>query len=349
MLRGMKGLLALALTATAIAAQPQSAWKIVELKGPEGAFSVIPFSVDSARNVYGQIQMNVVGIRPCRWLASTGYTPEVLDTVGGYLRGTNTKGFAAGLREMDGPVGGPSGKPVLWAPDGTFQYLEGLSEYRRAEAIAVNQTKMVVGTTYSISYGGYRPFRWQAGEMLELPTLPDLGHSYGTDINNAGFVVGYGLDNFSAPTKSAGWIWSPTGGLQKLPQVGTYYRANGLNNTGMVCGTARYSGVSAGVVWPLFGTPMILDATPTYPHAEALGVNDNGDLVGNIWSGAWNRKTVLHPVSWIGGVCHDIVAESTLPANATLSMARGINARGDVVGQASYSGHSSGFIAIRRN
>ncbi len=330
----------------AMVASAQSPWKIVELKLPEGAFYARPSSVDHLRNVYGQVQMSVGAYRPVRWLASTGWTPEFVGGQDGYARGTNGKGSFTGLVLMDGPVGGPSARPMLWGPSGSGQFLEGLPDYYRAEGIGVNASNAVAGSMIAKDFG-HRAFYWKAGKTTEMPAFVDYPYAYSAAINNGGFIVGHAYDNYNPPTKSIGWIWTPTGGMQTLPGGGSYFRATGVNNTGLVCGTARISVKSVAMAWPAFGLRQMLEAFPSYPHAEAVSVGDNGDIAGNVWSGKWNQRTALRPVSWIGGVCRDISAESVL-VDTTLGTANGINAKGDVVGDALFSGRKSGFLAIKR-
>ena len=240
-------------------------------------------------------------------------------------------------------------RPVKWAPDGTWEYLEGLPSYRLGEGIGINSSMAVCGTIWSQVTNGFRAFRWRDGVGVELPALENLGYSWSTGINNAGFIVGYGLDSYNAPTKAAGWFWSPTGGLQKLPAVGGYYRALGLNNTGLICGVGKLDGLSKAVLWPLFSPrPFVLESPAAYPHAEAVAVNDDGAVAGNVWSGGWNKRNVLRPVVWLDGICHDIASEAGVPATVKLGLANGNNKRGDVVGEGKFGDRSSGFLAIRR-
>jgi hypothetical protein len=334
--------ISVAFAALSLLASAQSPWKVVELRGPEGTFVARAFTVDRNRNVYGQAQMSVGGIRPVRWMAATGYKPEFVGTQDGYIRGANGRGFFTGMHEMT--VAGPQSRPVIWAPDGTFQYLEGLPEFRRAEGISINQVNMVAGSMITQDFG-WRAFRWHEGQGLLIPMLGDYPYAVGTGLSDSGFVVGYGMDNYNPPTKMAGWFWSPTGGLQKLPPVGAFYRANGLNNTGLVCGFARLSGIGTAVLWPIFGAPVLLPAPTGFTHGEAVGVNDAGDVVGNIWGGKWNDRIDQRPVVWAHGDCHNIAAEAASPG---LRLARGINFRGDVVGEGVFEGRNSGFIALRK-
>ena len=338
----LRGVIAAAIAALPLLASAQSPWKVVELKGPPGTFVARAFSVDRNRNVYGQAQMSVGGIRPARWMAANNYQPEFVGTEDGYVRGSNAKGYFTGMHEMN--VAGPQSRPVLWNPDGTFQYLEGLPEYRRAEGVAINQTQTIVGSMIAQDFS-WRAFRWRQGEAIMIPLIVDFPYAVGTGIADSGFVVGYGMDNYNPPTRMTGWFWSPTGGLQRLPPVGGYYRANGINNTGLVCGFARLAGYGSAVLWPIFGAPITLTPPSAFNNGEAMGVNDAGEVVGNVWTGKWNQRNDQRPVVWAFGECHDIAQESSTPG---LKLARGINYRGDVVGEGLFEGRQSAFIALKK-
>jgi len=135
--------------------------------------------------------------------------------------------------------------------------------------------------------------------------------------------------------------------MQKLPAAGSFYRANGVNNTGLAVGAAKYSGASVATTWPVGGPANFLESLPGFPHAEAVAVNDNGLVVGNIWTGKWNSRKVSHPVVWIDGICHDLVTEANL-SNVTFGTAWNISDRGDVVGIAKFGNRQGGFLAIPR-
>jgi hypothetical protein len=326
----------------------QAPWKIVELKGPEGAFHVTATSVDRLRNVYGMSQFgNGGGIRPTRWMAATGYLPELVGADQGRLFGSNAKGSFVGWQEMTEPAGGPLSKGVLYAADGTSRYLDGFADYRRLEPAGVNLTNMVAGSIITQDFA-WRAFRWTATEATVIPALTDFPYAFGTGISDGGFVVGYGMDNYNPVSRIAAWIWSPTGGVQRLPPVGGYYKALGINNTGLICGSARQSSLSVGVLWPIFGQPEILAPAPGFQNSEAVAVNDRADIAGNIWTGKYTQRQIARAATWFGGEWHDIQAEAGVP-NVSLTNARAINNKGDVCGEGNFSGRASGFIAIRRN
>ena len=173
---------------------------------------------------------------------------------------------------------GPDSLPVVWTPkvDGpvtawTIHKLdtEGFDGVSWYSATAVNDFGQIVGSATN-SDGVEISVLWNpdpAGgwKIMQLPVTPDYPNAYPSDLNNRGEIVGY----VAAPDYSTGFpaLWKP---------VGRHWR--GYNLTQFTTLTGSQQG------W-----------------AEANGINDRGDIVGDSYDANGNDLATLwrtgHPNS----------------------------------------------------
>lgn len=101
------------------------------------------------------------------------------------------------------------------------------------------------------------------------------------DLNESGQVVGMSATN----GVGRGFLWSPVtpnssiGTLAYLPLVNgtTYAGPHGVNNQGIVCGTAGGNNLPRSVIWPTAGNPQVLGGGGA-EQQEGMALNDFGDV-----------------------------------------------------------------------
>jgi len=112
----------------------------------------------------------------------------------------------------------------------------------------------------------------------DVPGGPDFAEAQG--LNEGGEVVGYG----SSATTNVATLWSPTAGLQVLPQLpgSTSCVANGVNENHLVVGACMLgaSGQKKAVTWLAGQVKEIAFSGRTLLNSEALAVNANGEVAG---------------------------------------------------------------------
>jgi uncharacterized membrane protein len=171
-----------------------------------------------------------------------------------------------------------------------------------AEAFAINDRNQVVGWSKDQS-GVIWPFISENGQMRKIdPSLRGTA----SDINGLGWIVGRSDDGRP-------WLWKPGGGIQwlELPAGATSGQVEAINDAGQIVGSAGnglflwqearivqaldfvpYAVNNGGIVvgsgwsggrqgsvrWSVATGTVFLGGTPD--GAEALDVNDAGDIVG---------------------------------------------------------------------
>jgi hypothetical protein len=118
---------------------------------------------------------------------------------------------------------------------------------------AVNDSNVVVGSY--LKYGSPRAFRWTpAGGFVDITPL-DFPVAVVLDIDDAGWMVGYGLRAIGATYRYA-LRWSPSGVVSVL----NGNEADAINASGVAVGKAEDEQVS--VQWPLSTTSYLSLAVP---------------------------------------------------------------------------------------
>ncbi len=153
---------------------------------------------NNAGQVVGNVSNSVSGPRAAFWnnnpARSLTLLPNLPDQWGAYAYGINDTGVAVGTND----VGVFSTTPVVWAADAnhTVAALPLFPGEFHGMATAINNGGMIIG-----SHGDMQlPAVWIGGRIYDLEsTLDSSGADWVldtvTDINNLGFIVGYGRKN----------------------------------------------------------------------------------------------------------------------------------------------------------
>ncbi len=160
------------------------------------------------------------------------------------------------------------------------------------------------------------------GTFTEIePPIPD-GVVFGTDINDAGQVVG----NADFAGGRHGFLRDADGTYTELVPLGgdSYSGAQSINNDGDVVGQSGGAGASSAVIWTGGGAPTDLGSLPGEAYLFAVDISDSGWIVGNAsdTSQAWYIDPDVGTVEIIDPV-----------AGATITQVRAINDAGVAVGR----------------
>lgn len=123
-------------------------------------------------------------------------------------------------------------------------------------------------------------------EVTVLPQVPDAIYTYGTDINNAGQVVGFSSFAWN-PYATRGWTWSESEGFAFLPdppgEDRLRYAAQAISDTGYIAGDG---GGDFGNAWVYRdGVYNMVGATDS--PSSCTDINNAGDAVGYHGSAFW--------------------------------------------------------------
>jgi probable HAF family extracellular repeat protein len=186
----------------------------------------------------------------------------------------------------------------------------------------------------------------------------------GFSINSAGLVVGWA----TTPQGDRQAFSSSGSGLTNLnPSGATESLASGVNGSGVIAGTAYYSGVAHGTIWGSNGT------SDLGANSYAMGINSSGQVVGGngqafidsngqiqelgtLSGGSWSSAYAINDAGTVAGYGSigsifrgfvwtakgGLVQLGTLGGNNSYAM--GINASGEVVGNSNVaSGYAHAF------
>jgi probable HAF family extracellular repeat protein len=246
---------------------------------------------------------------------SQDYTILKLPTLGGAA----TRAFAINAKGQVAGVSDTTTMPhaILWSMSGGLQDLQTLAAVQ-STGYAINNNGVVVGSV-DLCDCGLDPFVWAATSGMKIVSRTKA-IAYG--INSHREIVGINSGNPS----SAGFLWTPSGGMQDLSQLGcAYCSPSGVNDNGQIVGSiTQPDGTSHAFVW-----------------SQTLGVSDLGTLGGANSSGHAinNQGQVVGVSDTASGVRHAFFWSlstgmqdlGTLPGESN-SWASAINARGQVVG-----------------
>jgi len=178
-------------------------------------------------------------------------------------------------------------------------------------------------------------FLWQNGAMQDLGTLGwEQSQAYG--INDAGQVVGQ-----SEVSNDIGhaFLWQ-NGSMQDLGTLGGQYSlAYAVNNTGQVVGSSYLSNNDTHAFLWQNGAMQDL-GTLGGLISNAYDINDAGQVVGTSYLANWMERAFI----WENGQMKDL--NTLIPADSgwVLRQARGINKRGQIVGNGVINGQAHAFL-----
>jgi probable HAF family extracellular repeat protein len=231
--------------------------------------------------------------------------------------------------------------PVLWQ-DGVLIRLPLLRGGFNGSAQGINNRGQISGISQNgtpdatCPVGGgvvpeARPVIWERGTVKELPYLPGDPDANGIAINDRGQVVGW---SGKCTTLLHAVLWQDgtvidLGSLGGTPQEGFTISATDINEQGQVVG---YSPIGANVHAFLWQNGLMTDlgTLPGDVSSYAYGINSEGQVAGTSVDASGNSRAFIRD----GGIMTDLNA--LIPADSRLILldALGINAGGEIVGDA---------------
>lgn len=167
-----------------------------------------------------------------------------LGTLGGSSSGAadiNNRGVVVGSSAI--AASGPERRPFLW-DQGTMLNLGSLGG-SASVASAINDAGVVVGVSQTSGDSTRRAWRWSAGILQDLGTLPGSQESQATGINAAGQIVG-----FCTGAAGGAFLYTDAAGMVDLNtridrRLGwELHRANAINDAGQIAGNGSHRGKS---------------------------------------------------------------------------------------------------------
>lgn len=239
-----------------------------------------------AINDYGYLAgISEVSDQAFLWIGGEELTE--LGTLGGDWssgNGVNDQGQVVGWAETIGPE--YHERAFIW-DNGEMTDLGTLGG-DWSEAYGINDLGQVVGAA-EVSIFNYHAFLWEDGVMTDLNTMlpPDsswsnLERAY--DINNLGQVVGLGETTIG---ETHAFVYDPIDGFFDLGDVGgTFDHAYGINDNGVIVGTAEVGAESHAFIWDNYWGNMIDINNLLPPDSEwdymiaAYDINNHDQVVG---------------------------------------------------------------------
>lgn len=251
-------------------------------------------------------------------------TMQDLGTFGGLVsqaHGINDAKDVVGLAA----VSDSSYRAFLWR-DGVMKNLGTLGG-SASSAYAINQTGHITGQSL-------HAFLWVDGTVTDLGSLHDI--SVGYALNDADQVVGFTTvpppQPGTSPASHACLMSSS--GIQDLGTGGGNLSvARGINAAGLVVGWVINS--AAGTRRAAHWSSGSVTVLPGGDESRAYGVNDSGVIVG---------ESAGLAVRWKDGKLEDLNALPTTGSGLTLTSARAINKKGQIVGAATSGSAKRAFL-----
>lgn len=233
---------------------------------------------------------------------------------GGYGFGINASGAVAGTMGADNSTR----RAFLWQGPGALTDLGTLNRGAGiAGATSVTTAGAAVGTANARSNS--HAFKWSNGTMSDLGALSSKGYSLANDVTATGSIVVGGSSTTAGPEHAFKYdgamhdLGIPAGGytitealgvnasgtivgmargsslmrgfvysgstMTLIPTLGgSFGYANHINDAGMIVGTAQTAGGQYHAF--SYSNGVITDLTPGAASAEAFGINNLGDVVG---------------------------------------------------------------------
>ena len=250
-----------------------------------------------------------------------------LETLGGTANSINNRGQIVGSATF-----------TSGAPPRAFLYDKGsvtdigIGDFSAANDI--NDSGTVVGHYFDPN-GFLRGFRFRQGETVDLGGLGGtFTQAYG--INNAGQITGQAE---TASSQLRAFLYEDGVMLNLGTLGGSHSQGMAINNAGLVVGGSTTPTEEFRAFGYLHG--VMFDLGSLGGFSFALGVNDDGDVVG-VSAPASGGFSELKPVLFTNGQVVDL---SVYLPGLVLPFARSINANGEIVGDGfTPTGERRGFL-----
>lgn len=202
----------------------------------------------------------------------------------------------------------------------------------RSQASAINADGQVIGAATTAD-GQSNPFLWDPNPAPS-GTLTNLGFFSGADIqpvdrNEGGTIVG--SVRFTTEDLQTAFVWSSSGGLVLLPDLGPPPAGDGvqsiasaINDAGVIVGYVNTAGVRVSAVrWTPSGVggAYVVEDLGLGSGSRANDINNTGEIVGDYRGRRSSTGFYLSGTTF-----------KELPILSWAAVARKINERGDVVG-----------------
>ncbi len=264
------------------------------------------------------------------FLYSNGFMQDL-----GTLGGDNS--IAYGINNIGQVVGSSTiNNKNLYPPFHAFLYSNGsmqdISGRNVAIAYGINNKGQVIGTLTSASGSGYRAFLYSDGSMKGLGTLggPSSG---GSSVNDNGYVVGWSEISSGVRPLSHAFLYS-NGSMQDLGTLEGHNssHSSGINNNGQMVGVSYNP--SSGFEYAFLYSNGVMQNLGTLggEYSYALGINDNGYVVGYSTAGGDPSKHLNRAFLYSNGSMRDLNNLIYPNSGWHLSRAHAINNRGQIVG-----------------
>ena len=212
----------------------------------------------------------------------------------------------------------------LWTPESGLVDLAIPLGFSDARAFDTNDFGQIVG---ELEKGNlFHAALWQAGEVIELGTLPGGNFSRAWAINNSGQIVGFAGNFNTGPLRPFLWQDGVMTDL-KLP-LGPWGEAKDINEIGAIVGWMGSSLSGAHAFMLGDGIVTDLGVVPGGLSGIATAINNNGQVVGHGIVELGDGSRVARSFIWDDGEMTDL---GTLP-NLAFTRAFGINDQRQVVG-----------------
>lgn len=275
-------------------------------------------------------------------------------------RGINSQGELTGLAWL------PTGTHAFLYSGGKMRDLGTLPGFHDSAGAGINDRGEVVVNAMSSPMQPGRPqgrvFLYCQGRMTDIGLPPGCSEGHAVGINHAGKIIG------DCSLRRPFLYDSRIGTMTLLPVPLPYRRGwvNHINDSGQVIGdVSQPDGNCHAALW--HGNQMTDLGTPTgYSVSIGSGLNNRGEAVGHCFDegsvkaflrdhvGGKNPlrryldRDMEHAFVYQGGKMQDLNDLIPRDADWTLESARGINDRGQIVGQGLHGGQERAFLLTPR-